>query len=561
MYKKLKIAMAKGLPFAVFEGPCPSAKRLTGVMVGDTYCCPLFPPWGEPFIEDFITVFKEKPVLLEVKNVVKSYFLGYQGYIPKTKPLPYQEDCLKYALERPRAALFLDMGLGKTKVAIDVMAFRKVKTLVIGPLVTLPHWEQEIVKHSDLSSKVLHGSKDKRAKCLSDLSGTDVLITNFESAKAEGNKITEAFGQQMIIIDESHRIKSRKAAVTKACLQLAKSASFRLLLSGTPVLGDPMDMFTQLKFLGEWTVPEGFWEFKKKFCRLREIRVQGRKVNIVEGYKHLDILNDRVSEVAVRLIKEEVLDLPERMVIDLEVSMKGDQKKAYKDLLRQASTDLDGSEFSAETALEMILRLQQITGGHISKTVIDLNDLSSKIVGASFKSNAKLERLKDLLKDLFANPKNKVIIWARFLSEVQDIALVCQGLGVDTSVLTGSVKDKGSQVRKFQEDSECRAFIGQISCGIGINLTSSSYMVYYSLTTKLEDYYQSLDRNYRIGQSNKVTVYRMMAKDTIDEALASAIDHKKDIVEMVLSEKGCPVCQKGNVPCVHLGKAAKPKLR
>ena len=375
----------------------------------------------------------------------------------------------------------------------------------------------------------------------------------------------------IIVADESHNLNNLSSQQTKVALALSKSASRRYLMSGTPTLGDPRHLFPQMKFLSPAIIPEDWLRFSDMFL----VRAQWNK-RIVTGFKNINILNERVQRVSARKKKEECLDLPDRTIIDVPVTLSAEQRKLYNALISEMSVDLQeyfsaNSTLSVQNAAVLLNKLAQVTSGFVidSKKKADLCDNCEhlvKCVDANIqpytqnchvvkkppesltnvlKENPKLDVLDGLLDDILANESSKVIVWGVYHAELDLIQALLEKKKINFVRMDGaSGGNIQNKINKFNTDKECRVYLGQIATGIGITLNAATYTIYFTLGWSLGHYLQSIDRNYRAGQTQKVTVYRLLAEDTVDRYKAIALSEKRDLSAMLTNKIACATCER-----------------
>jgi SNF2 family DNA or RNA helicase len=239
-----------------------------------------------------------------------------------------------------------------------------------------------------------------------------------------------------------------------------------------------------------------------------------------------------ISTKALRAVKEECLDLPPLIKEKIEVELSAEQKRMYKEMKNEFITFIkEESEEKeravvAELAITKGLRLQQIVSGFVK------TDTGETI---NCKKNPRLDALSTLLEEL--TPGHKVIVWACFKQDYEEIKKVCQKLKIKFAEVHGGIKNKDEQCEKFRKDKDIRVVIcNQASAGIGINLVEASYSIYYSRNFSLEQDVQSEARNYRGGSEvhSKITRIDLVAPGTIDELVLKALESKQNIADVIL---------------------------
>lgn len=566
------------------------------------WCFPAFYPVYQFVIRDL----KALCPTIQLSEKVQEYIskLSDEVSLPPdfsfiTPPYQHQTEGLLHLMQNIRAGLFFSPGLGKCKVVVDLLRYTGDTALILCPRVMLTTWKEELEKHGNIQDvNIISGATKKKKMALikeSQERATVATIVTFETAALYSEELFK-IKYNCIVADESHRLKSPFSNRTKAAQYLASRAYRRILLSGTPSLGSPFDLYGQLRFLGRYFCPENWWKFKKKFGVYPAWEANSAAPKMLLGFKNVHIMNERANLVCLRKTKEECLDLPAQQFIDKVFGLYNSQKKQYN-LLVAERADAVGSQLREElqegsldissgTTLEphvitdepvtLLMKLDQVSSGFIHKTTMNpgicnncdyvqhctdnriqpytknCNIVQTKPATPVDKSkhNARLDVLKDLTEEILEDKENKVIIWANFKEEIRQIkdylSNTCQYVCVEGGL---SDKDLSSRVKEFNENDECKVYLGQISTGIGITLNAANYVIYYNLPWNLEHYLQSLDRNYRIGQDRKVTVYRLVAKHTIDEAKLVALDNKIALDRLVTNSLPCVTCPEFKKRC------------
>lgn len=433
------------------------------------------------------------------------------------------------------------MGCGKTLTAIAVMGagykLGKVRrVLIVAPASVCPVWPKEFREYADFPTavQVLMGDKQHRLKTLDSLEQCPLqtlkaAVINYESVWRPG--IFEAllnYNADLIIADESQRIKTHNAAQSKAMHQLGDSAPYKLILSGTPVQNAAVDIFSQYRFLDPTVFGDNFYAFRDRYCIMG-----GFDNKKIVGYRDLDGLIRKEHSIAFRVTKAEALDLPEQTFENRTVVMGKKERALYDRLRRDSFAELDGGgTITAPTVLTKLLRLQQFTGGFLTED--DANQ--PKLV-----SRGKLDALADILQDYVLDGGKKLVIFARFLPEIHEIEDLCRKMlgrtGMKTVAIYGGIRkeQRGEIVRQFQTDPATMVFIGQIdTAGTGITLTAADTCVYYSTTYNYAAYEQSLSRIHRIGQRNTCLYIHLVAEGTIDEAVLTTLAKKEDLAKTIV---------------------------
>ena len=470
------------------------------------------------------------------------------NYKFKTKPYAHQLIALEKSWDKTEYGYFMEMGTGKSKVLVDNMAMLYDKGKINGALIIAPkgvynNWfTQEIPTH--LASHIqptmvlwtasTSKTKDKEYQSLFE-TGHDlhILIMNVEALSTKkGLDFAAKFLRShttMLAVDESTTIKNPTAKRTKSILQLGKQAEYRRILTGSPVTKSPLDLFTQCNFLNEFLFGfDSFYAFRNRYAHMIERNFGGRRVQLVGSYKRLDELADNIKSFSYRVLKEDCLDLPDKIYTKREIELTDEQSKAYATMKSAALASLKGKMATAPHVLTQMMRLHQITCGHLK------NDDGTT---TTIKNN----RMKELL-SLLEEVEGKVIIWANYIYDIENIVKnISEEYGADSIVqYYGAIssQDRADAIEKFQDpNSNARFFVGNPqTAGYGITLTAASNVIYYSNGYDLEKRLQSEDRAHRIGQTKSVTYIDLIAPKTVDEKIVKALRSKMDIANTIMDE-------------------------
>lgn len=437
-------------------------------------------------------------------------------------------------------ALFMDLGTGKSASSIHILKThynthaKVLRTLIICPVVVRENWRREFLIHSNIPETkitVLQGSGKKRLE-LAKSQPEGILITNFESMQMkELHQYLKAWRPDIVLVDESQRIRNHKALRTKLIIELGDQARYRYILSGTPILNSPMDIFGQFRFLDKGqTFDKNFFAFRAKYFDDKNAGMPSHKYfpdwrpkrGIEEHFNKL------IYRKAIRVLKKDCLDLPPLLRKRVDVELSADQSKVYKEMHKGFVAYLHDKACVANLALTKALRLQQILSGYFT-------DESGEAV--HFDDVPRLTALSEILE--LIPPGEKVIIWAAFQENYRAIAKLLGASKIEHRFLVGGMTDKARQtaIDEFQELPTVRVMVAnQQAGGVGLNLTAASYMIYYSRGFSLEADLQSEARCYRGGSHvhTKITRIDLVAPDTIDEVILGALQRKEDLANSIL---------------------------
>lgn len=482
-------------------------------------------------------VFKEYQVSidtnLKINTLQKPKHVELKNCNFKTKPYSYQLEGVKYGLEHDKFLLGDQQGLGKTKQAIDIAVARKGQfkhcLIVCGVNSLKWNWLEEIKIHSNEKGHLL-GSRYKKNKQLKDGSVKDrlvdlqnidkikdfFLVTNIETLRnkdiqEELKKLTESGIIGMVVIDEAHKAKNSQVQQGKAIHKL--NSMYKIAITGTPLINKPEDLYNILKWLNE--EHGSFYRFKNRYCVMG-----GYGGYEVVAYKNLAELQTRVDKIMLRRLKNDVLDLPEKIYTTEYVEMGVKQTKVYKEVMQSLKSNLDLIKVSPNP-LAQLIRLRQATG-------------YTGILSSSIKESAKFERLKELVEQCVANDEKVIVFsnWTEMTNPARELLKE-----YNPAVITGQTRDNDrmAQVNKFQTDGSCKVIIGTIGAmGTGLTLTAANTVIFLDSPWSKAIKEQAEDRAHRIGTKGSVNIITLVCKDTIDERIEEIIRKKGKLSDALI---------------------------
>lgn len=401
--------------------------------------------------------------------------------------------------------------------------------LIVAPLSILSVWEAEFAEFAafDYALAVLTGDGAKKADTLRHMNGAalQVAVVNYESAWRMEQELA-AWGPDLIVCDEGHKIKTHNISASKAMHRLGAKAGYRLLLTGTLITNKAIDVFSPYKFLNPTIFGTSFYAFRSRYF---DMVGYGNHTPVLKRSMEAE-LSARLHSIAYRAAKADCLDLPETTDVVRQVELEPAARKIYHSLVKESFAELASGEVTAPNVLTRLLRLSQLTGGFLGS---DENAAVQQI------SSAKLSAMEDILESAVAEGQKLVII-ARFLPEIRAICKELDGRGLRYACITGEVQDRAAQVAQFQNDPDVPVFVGQIAtAGLGLTLTAASTMVFYSLDYSMSNYEQAKARIHRVGQRNPCTYIHLIAKGTVDEKVLTALRNKADLAKALVDDCRC----------------------
>ena len=480
----------------------------------------------------------------------KKYFDKFKfDYKFKTKPYAHQKSALEKSWHKDDFAYFMEMGTGKSKVLVDNIAMLYNKgaidaALIIAPKGVYRNWySQEIPNHlpSHIDYKTVlwtattSKAKDKEYQQLFKIDyDLHILIMNVEAfSTKKGLEFATKFlncHKTLMAVDESTTIKTPTAKRTKAIINLGKFAKYRRILTGSPVTKSPLDLYTQCAFLNDNLLGfMSYYSFRNRYAVMRQANFGGRRVQLIAGYQRLDELAKLLKPFSDRVLKENCLDLPEKTYIERQVELTDEQKKTYETMKSAALASLKGKMATAPHVLTQLMRLHQITCGHLKNDDETITEIKNNRI--------------DALLELLEETEGKAIIWANYVYDIKRIVkAISKKYGEDSIVqyygaVPADVRQKN--IEKFQDPkSPARFFVGNPQTGgYGITLTAANNVIYYSNGYDLEKRLQSEDRAHRIGQKKAVTYIDLITPKTVDEKIRKALRKKINIATEIMGEE------------------------
>ena len=460
------------------------------------------------------------------------------GFSFKTTPFQHQTDGFQFGLDNTRWLLGDEQGLGKTKQAIDIAVAKKLQKhykhclIVCGVNGLKWNWVNEIATHSNEAShilgqrvrkdgKIVIGStKDKYNDALAlDSINAYFIVTNVETLRDE--KIAQTLNSAcksgligMVVVDEVHKCKNPSSQQGKGILKL--QPEYRLAMTGTPLMNQPLDLYIILKWLGYEN--HSFHQFKNYYCEMG-----GYGGYQVVGYRHLSDLREQLADIMLRRLKSEVLDLPEKLYVDEFVEMTPKQKLIYDEVTQSIKMNIDQIKMQSNPLAELI-RMRQATG-------------YTGILSSTIQESAKLDRMEELVEEAVSNGKQVVIfsnwtqmtdaVWKRLHSKYR------------VSVITGETKDVDRQdnVAEFQSGAS-QIILGTIGAmGTGLTLTAGTVEIFLDEPWNRANKEQAEDRCHRVGTTQNVTIYTLLCKNTIDERIHELVYKKGALADALVDGK------------------------
>jgi SNF2 family DNA or RNA helicase len=447
----------------------------------------------------------------------------------------HQQDAVQRATE-DNLALFHECGTGKTLTALKIIEHHRATgcgpALVVCPLSIIEAaWMADAAKFAPELKVVSLWAKTRQKRLDALATDADIYVVNFESFRGLFSEI-QAKGFEVLIVDESSKMKSHSSQITRALLAMAgvfsrgKGRKFavntpvphRYILTGTPAPNDRSEYWAQITFIAPNTVfSDNFFAFRSRYFTAKPLGRTGISLwSFTKDPLLAGEFNEKMAPVCDVVSKEDAVDLPDQVHEIRKVKLNKNEQAAYDTFRRDFCLRFADEEVLATTALTELMKARQLTSGFCYGRE-----------GAYSIGYSKLKELKSLLEEIGSKP---VIIWCNFQQEVE---LLLREIP-DALALWGGTDDRAAVIKQFKEGTASCLIANPQSAAHGLTFVNASNAVYYSMTYSYELLKQSQDRIHRIGQKKKCTYYYLLADGTIDEVIYKAVQEKKDLSESVL---------------------------
>jgi len=464
--------------------------------------------WGKVFEnEDLHEFWLPKGAVIKTHNVEKVE-IDYSKYSHRP-PLNHQKEAIEKLVGCKRFILADDMGLGKTTSTIIAALETGVKKiLIISPASLKINWMREIQNYTDRSVYICEGKNFSTEHDFVIINYD--IVKNFYDIKDKENSPIYQTNFDLIIIDEAHYLQNAQAQRTKLVNHFAKRVDRLWLLTGTPMTSRPINYFNLLNLI-ESPVALNWMAYAIRYCEGYQFKAGPRKVWNVKGASNLEELRDRTSRQVLRRLKENVLDLPDKIITPVYLRLKS---RLYEELMGEY---YDWYRTKTEESSSLTLQFSKLTK---VRQIIAEEKISSTI---------------ELCENIIEQGK-KVIIFTNFTNSLQKLV---EHFGKQCVFLDGSCSQPQRQyaVDQFQNNDKINVFVGNIkAAGVGITLTAAEAVIMNDLSFLPSDHSQSEDRAYRYGQKSNVSVYYPIFENTIEGVVYDILSKKKSIIETVMGD-------------------------
>lgn len=479
----------------------------------------------------------------------------------KTKPYDHQKEALRRSgiIERkPRRAFawLMEMGTGKSKVDCDEAALMYALGLIDIWIIAAPkgvynNWVKEggeLETHMAVPYTAVKweagGGNATRKRALERLvkptNSLRILVINIESMSSgvKAYKYVEALiksaglnadGERKVkmSVDEATKIKNPESKRTENWINLGAPCAFRRTLTGSPITKNPLDAYGQFTFLDPKILGHNSWySFRARYAIMQEQHFGTRKAKVVIGFRNQTELGQRIADNSYRVLKEECLDLPPKVYQMREVEMTDEQMSVYLQMKEQAFAQFEGGFATAQNAIGILLRLQQIVCGHVKDAEGNVHRLPTNRI--------------DALLETIEETDSDCIIWSRYREDIDRIVeAVRKEYGEDSIAQYhgGNTRTRDYEAHQFLNEKSCRFIVStQQSGGYGNTWLNGRQTIYYSNSEDLEHRLQSEDRPHRAGQTGTCWYTDLVTPGTIQEKLIKTLRAKMDIASTILGD-------------------------
>ena len=464
--------------------------------------------WGRVFETEQLHEFWLPKASIIKDNTVKDVVIDYEKY-SKRPPLSHQKEAIQKLVGNKKFILADDMGLGKTtSTIIAALETGAKKVLIICPATLKINWKREIENYSDKSVYIAEGKNFD--------GNNDFVIINYDiiknfhdAKKKDESKILDA-NFDLVVIDEAHYIKNAQAQRTKLINDIVKNIDRIWLLTGTPMTSRPIDYYNLLSLVDS-PVAKNWMAYVIRYCAGYQFKAGPRKVWNVMGASNLEELRDRTSGLTLRRLKEDVLDLPDKIITPVYLRLKS---KEYEEVMGEYYNWYEKNPEESKSLTVQFTKLTKI------RQII---------------ANEKITQTIELAENIIEQDK-KVIIFCNF---TESLNRICEHFGKSAVKVDGSMSKNERQlsVDRFQDDDKVKVFVGNIkAAGVGITLTAGEGVIMNDLSFLPSDHAQAEDRAYRYGQKNNVLVYYPIFENTIEGIIYDILANKKQVISTVLGD-------------------------
>lgn len=441
------------------------------------------------------------------------HLLKEPSLLAKYDAFPYQKEAFEAIKDLDYAAIFHEQGLGKTKIAIDLLLYWLEKTsidtvLIVTKKQLVQNWIREFGTHTSIHPAILDTNRQNNYFVFS--GPARVVITNFETLISEKDRFLLYLKTRnvAIIIDESAKLKNPEAKLTQAFFELAPLFQKRVIMTGTPVANRPYDIWSQIYFLDQGeSLGANFNEFKRQTDLSNKL---AHNEKLQESFEDVvSEINNKIKAFAVRETKNSgIIELPDKVYIRESAYFTPDQEALYDQICEELRVEVekDGQivEDDSSATVKRLLRLVQVAS-------------NPRLVDDSYRGeSAKEQVLNSLIEKIIANGE-KCIVWTNFIENVDEFTRAYSEYGAVKIHGGMKIVDRNKSVEKFRTEDSKILFATPSSAKEGLTLTMANHVIFYDRGFSLDDYLQAQDRIHRISQTKTCYIHNIIMESSIDE--------------------------------------------
>ena len=442
-----------------------------------------------------------------VPNKERKVTVDYSKYNNRP-PLEHQKLAIEKLVGNDKYILADDMGLGKTTATVIAALESGVKKiLIICPASLKINWQREIENYTDRSIYIVEGKKWEDADFM--IINFDIL-KNFHDLKKVKESIILNYGFDLVIIDEAHYIQNKQAQRTKIVNDICKKTDLVWLLTGTPMTSRPINYYNLLDLVDS-PIAYNWMAYVIRYCEGYQFTVGNRKVWNVNGASNLEELRDRTKTHVLRRLKEDILDLPDKILTPVYLRLKS---KQYEALMGEYYDWYDNNTEESSSLTVQFSKLMKVRQIIAEEKVNDTIEIAENIIEQG----------------------KKVIIFTNFTDTLNKIK---SHFGKSAVALDGKMSKPQRQfsVDEFQTNDKVKVFVGNLkAAGVGITLTAAEAVIMNDLSFVPSDHSQAEDRAYRYGQKSNVSVFYPIFENTIEGVIYDILSQKKNVFETVMGD-------------------------
>tara|TARA_R110000803_G_scaffold56969_1_gene114736 strand:- start:25188 stop:26951 length:1764 start_codon:yes stop_codon:yes gene_type:complete len=462
--------------------------------------------WGKIFENEKLHSFWLPRVALIKTQENNQVDISYDDYSHRP-PLEHQKEAIEKLATHNKYILADDMGLGKTTSAVIAALESGIeRVLIVCPASLKINWKREIQNYTDKSISIVEGKKWESADFV--IMNYDIL-KNFHDIKNKEDSIILQEGFDLVIVDEAHYIQNVQAKRTKLINDIINSIGKVWLLTGTPMTSRPINYYNLLNLV-ESPVAYNWMAYAIRYCEGYQFNVGNRRIWNVTGSSNLTELRDRTKTHVLRRLKQDILDLPDKIITPVYLNLKS---KEYMALMGEYYNwvEDDSEKKSLTVQFSKLMKVRQVIAENKVKSTCEL------------------------VENIIEQGK-KVIVFTNFTDTLNRIV---DHFGKSAVKLDGSMSKVARQnsVDQFQENDKIKVFVGNLkAAGVGITLTAAEAVIMNDLSFVPSDHAQAEDRAYRYGQKSNVSVFYPIFENSIEGVIYDILSRKKNIFETVMGD-------------------------